>query len=361
MKIVHLIHSLRGGGIQNFILSLAPEQVKTKNDVTVIVIDKYDSDYCYHLHNLLTEHNAKVIKLNKIRGSKLSLIKAIRSCQSYIKAIKPDIINTHSEIAHLYGGLISICTNTPQVITVHNAPEIWNNVLKIICKNKPLIFCSQAAFKLRQQESKLMTSIDNGISRDIIHSNHVTNLRKEFNLEEDNKVIILAGSLRPQKNYHFLIDIIQNLSNNKYHFFICGGGKIDEGNINPNDFKQYNNIHFLGLRSDVSAIENGADLFLSCAKFEGLPIAVLEAYFNGIPCVLSPIEQHKKIAGVAKVWIPNSFTGKEFVRSINEALNCTLDHDTIYQERKKQIEYYSIERTANKYMDFYKKVIENEK
>ena len=140
------------------------------------------------------------------------------------------------------------------------------------------------------------------------------------------------------------------------HFCICGGN-YGTGYIDINKFNEYkSNIHFLGLRSDVSSIENGADLFLSCSTFEGLPIAVLEAFFNGIPCVLSPILQHKKIAsGVYATYIPKSFDGKDFAETILLALEERENHELIYQKRRKEIEQFSISETTKKYIDFYEK------
>lgn len=54
MKIIHICNCLRGGGIQNFLLSLLPEQAKQKHQVTLIVIEKYDYEYCEHLEYILT-------------------------------------------------------------------------------------------------------------------------------------------------------------------------------------------------------------------------------------------------------------------------------------------------------------------
>lgn len=358
MKIVHIVHSLRGGGIQNFLLSLASEQVKTGDKVTIIVIDKFDSEYCSNLEKILLTHKVNVYRLNKVRGNKLSLLKAIYRCVRIICNINPDIVNTHSGIGHLYGGIATLITSIPQVVTVHNAPEKWSKALSLLCKNKPIIFCSQAAYELREQESPLMTAIDNGISRDIVHSKEIIDLRTEYKLKKDDKIIVLVGSLRPQKNYIFIKDIVNLMENDSYHFFICGGGAAKECIDEIEVLKQCNNIHFLGLRNDVSAIENAADLFLSCAKFEGLPIAVLEAYFNGIPCVLSPIEQHMKISDVDYVWIPKKFTATEFVNSIRQALKeQKLEHNLIYEKRKKQIAYYSIKRAAQEYKTFYEKIL----
>lgn len=357
MKIIHICNCLRGGGIQNFLLSLLPAQAKQKHQVTLIVIEKYDYEYCEHLERILIDYNINVVRLNKIRNNKYSMFKTILKCRDIVKKIKPDIVNTHGEMSHEYGAIAVFAQNAKQIITIHNAPEIWSIPLIILCSKKPLIFCSHAAYTMRTQNSKTMIPIDNGISRDIVHSKKIVDLRKELGLSSSDKIIISVGSLRPQKNYIFIKQIIDDIKDETLHFCICGGN-YGTGYINIEEFKDYPNIHCLGLRSDVSAIENGADLFLSCSTFEGLPIAVLEAYFNGIPCVLSPIPQHKNISSVYKVLLPKSFEPSAFSESIKEALKNKESHDDIYKARISQIEQFSITKTCNEYISFYHKVLE---
>ena len=357
MRILHITNCLRGGGIQNFLLSLLPEQVKQGHEVTLIVIERYDYDYCRHLDSILTSNGVKVICLDKIRHNKKSMLYTVLACRKLTKKMKPDIVNTHGIMAHVYGAVSVMGKQFPQVITVHNAPEPWPLSCRLLCNDKPLIFCSSSAFDMRQQNATKMVAIDNGISLDIVRSNVSVDLKKELSLKYSDKVIVLVGSLRPQKNYEFLKDIVDEAKDPSLHFCVCGGN-YGEGYIQASVFNGYEkNIHLLGLRSDVSAIENCADLFLSCAKFEGLPIAVLEAYFNGIPCVLSPIPQHKNIANVYKVYIPDSFNASAFVATINMALSEKEDHQAIYEKRQKQIAKYSISEACTKYIDFYNEII----
>lgn len=53
MEIVHITNCLRGGGVQNFLLSLLPEQVRQGHMVELIFIERYSYDYCYHLESIL--------------------------------------------------------------------------------------------------------------------------------------------------------------------------------------------------------------------------------------------------------------------------------------------------------------------
>lgn len=356
MRILHIAQSLLGGGVQNLLLSLLPEQVKMGDEVGLIVIDRYSRDYCYEMEKKLTERGVQVFLLDKTVGSKLSFVTTLVKCCRIVGKFNPDILNSHTTLPDIYGAVSLMFSNVPQIITVHNGPEPWGLLNNLLNRNAPLIFCSQSAYELRLQKNKDITAIDNGVSEEIVHSHKTVDLRKELGLEDTAKIIVSVGSLRPQKNYTLLKDIVKELNNPDIHFCICGGN-YGKGYIEESEFAEYkNNIHFMGLRADVSQIENGSDLFLSCAKFEGLPIAVLEAFFNGIPCVLSPIPQHEKIVkGVDAVFIPNSFEAKDFAKAIVNALDNKLTHNEIYKKRKNIIGQFSISETARRYKDFYVK------
>lgn len=360
MKILHFTSCLLGGGIQNFLVSLLPEQVKLGHKVCLVVIEKYTDNYCITLESKLTERGVSVINLGKIRHNKISLFKTLFAAKEIVKNWKPDIINPHGAMCDYYAKIASWGTKAIQIDTVHNGPELWGIVNKTLNSKDPLIFCSQAAYELRVQKNQDIIAIDNGISREIIHSLDIVDLRKEFNLVQTDKVIVSVGSLRPQKNYTLLKEIVDKLNDSSYHFFVCGGN-YGSGYVDIKEFDNYKDtIHFLGLRSDISQIENGADLFLSCASFEGLPIAVLEAFFNGIPCILSPIPQHQKIAaGVKQVYIPTSFNADDFVKTIKEAVKNIPTHEEIYDSRQNALSPYSISETAKKYISFYEKHLKN--
>lgn len=361
MNIVHIANCLQGGGIQNFLLSLLPEQVILGHQVTLIVIEKNTYDYCDMLEQKMREHGVQVVNLQKKRGNKASFVQTIFACRKVIKNIRPNVVNTHGEMSHLYGAFSTWCMPYLHVITIHNGPECWNLPNKLLNVCKPLIYCSDAAYDMRVQRNKNIITINNGVSANLIKTTHVVDLRKLLHLHNNDKIVILVGSLRPQKNYEFLKEISDKLQNPNIHFCICGGN-YGVGYIDKSVFDEYSNIHCLGLRSDVSAIENGSDLFLSCAKFEGLPIAVLEAFFNGIPCVLSPIEQHRRIIkGVDACIIPRDFSAEAFAKSILEGLAIKETHLHIAENRASAIDKFSISYAAKKYIDFYQKNIRNGK
>jgi glycosyltransferase involved in cell wall biosynthesis len=46
-------------------------------------------------------------------------------------------------------------------------------------------------------------------------------------------------------------------------------------------------VRFLGVRSDVPALMQAADVFVFPSLFEGLPVTMIEAQAAGLPCVKS--------------------------------------------------------------------------
>lgn len=366
MKIVHMLPSLKGGGIQNLIFSLAPEQKNLGNDITIIVTDEDNNNYSNAKKKQLEESGIKIYNLNRIVSDKLSFFSALNKCRKIIKKITPDIVNTHGVICHIIGSLSTKGLKTVHCCTIHSAPEHWSYLVKIIVGKKPLIFCSDSALTLRGQTGSQMIAINNGINVNLARTDIIVDLRDELNLASEDKLVILVGSQRPPKNYPFLIKIVERLKNPHIHFCICGGnykvtnsgGTNNKNYISTEIFEQYSNIHLLGIRDDVPEILNGSNIYLSCSIKEGLPISALEAFFAGIPCVLSPIIQHISISeGIQECYIPKKFDEDSFIEAIGKALASKKTHTEIYNERETALQKFTIAKCAKKYIDFYSGLI----
>lgn len=113
--------------------------------------------------------------------------------------------------------------------------------------------------------------------------------RKQYNLEE-NFVIGNVARFVYQKNHEFLIDVFAELVKRipRSRLVLIGDGELRkdiEYKVKQLDIE--NKVIFLGKRNDVNNWYQAMDVFCLPSRFEGLPIAVVEAQVAGLPCVIS--------------------------------------------------------------------------
>lgn len=113
-------------------------------------------------------------------------------------------------------------------------------------------------------------------------------LRKQYNYDEKDFILIYPAELTKRKNQGLLISIVAELvrkySNVK--LLLVGSG------INEPIYKQLSSeldltdyVHFLGYRNDVVNLLQMSDVLFASSKNEGLPVNIIEALATGLPVV----------------------------------------------------------------------------
>lgn len=115
-------------------------------------------------------------------------------------------------------------------------------------------------------------------------------VRKELNLQTDTFAIIQTGRFCNVKNHEFSVKLINEYlkKNKNTKLFFAGSGPEEEKILQLVKEKHLdNNVCFLGVRKDINRILQGMDLFFMPSKYEGLPVALIEAQAASIPCIVS--------------------------------------------------------------------------
>lgn len=114
-------------------------------------------------------------------------------------------------------------------------------------------------------------------------------LRSKLGL--DNKFVIgNIGRMVLQKNQHFLLHVFAHISNENPNAFLL---LIGDGELMPQLKKEAkelgldNKILFTGIKSNISELLNVMDVFVLPSLYEGLPLVLIEAQANGLPCIIS--------------------------------------------------------------------------
>lgn len=179
-------------------------------------------------------------------------------------------------------------------------------------------------------------------------------LRKQMGLS--NKVVIgNVGSLKPQKNQKYLLEIFAQLlkistDKEKYRLLIVGDGNLKEELVNyasKLNISKY--VSFLGQRNDVEQLLQVMDIFVLPSLYEGLPVIGIEAQAAGLPCLFS--DEITKEVDICNTTFISLNEKSEWINSILDTVDFARKDTTLQVERKG----YNIANEAEKLIDFYEK------
>ena len=129
-----------------------------------------------------------------------------------------------------------------------------------------------------------------------------TELRKKYNVDISQKVLIHVGHFYAPKNQFFLIEIMKCLREENCLLLMAGDGPLyDEFRQRVCGENLEANIKCLGLRTDVAQLLKLSDCMLLPSIYEGLPVVAVEAQAVGCHCLLSDVITRQADLGLGLV------------------------------------------------------------
>jgi len=371
MKVAQFIYSLGAGGAETLVKELACQLRKQGHEVTILLLDKFkETPYEQKALKHLKDADVSVINLGRSPGS--AGIKSFFKLAKSVNIGKFDILHSHLTITDIMAWFMCryFFKNIRHISTIHNSviprrgfiAAIW----RYCQRHTTTVFCSQAAMRANAGILGSATFINNGIiaSKYEEVKDLGTKTRSMLGIPHNAPIIINVARIAEQKNQLILIKAIQKLRGKvpELQCIICGDGPDRpelEAYIKEHGLTDA--VHLLGIREDIPSLLMASDLFVSTSKWEGLPIAVLEAFFAGIFCVLSPIKEHIEIAqGVEGVKIyPQNNVGSlsKTIYPILSSIN--YDKSELRQKRKEILQPFSMDACADAYLDLYGCLVRN--
>lgn len=133
--------------------------------------------------------------------------------------------------------------------------------------------------------------VNNGIQTEkYVYDEEVRkNIRVQLGVE--NKIVIAnVGRLSEPKNHIFLLNVFAELKKNDLNTVLVLVGDGPEKERIENRIEELgigNSVMMLGLRQDVPQLLQSFDCFLMPSKWEGFPVALIEAEAAGLPAYVS--------------------------------------------------------------------------
>lgn len=274
-------------------------------------------------------------KIYRVVPKSKNLIQNYKEIKKIILSGEYDIVHAHADSGNAYilkiakecGVKVRISHSHNTNYTIENKVRIFlNNIQKQKIKKyaTDLWACSKLAAKWLYGKEGNVYIVNNAIEMEKYQYNENCRscIRKEYNLM-DNFVVGMVGRLGYQKNHDYAIDIISSLKKYipKVKLVICGDGELKAELIQKiNEKKVQNETLLTGQVDNVDEFYSAFDVLIMPSRFEGLPVSIVEAQCNGLPCVLSnKITKEVKITNNI-VYLPIKSTDiEQWCRAVIEA------------------------------------------
>ncbi len=198
-----------------------------------------------------------------------------------------------------FGTLAAREAGVPLVVATEHLPAfaVWGDKLsrkREINRHLDMVFAVSNSVRRAHLEAGLVFPfqievVENGVELPInFEDSGVTrqSVRDELGLSMETPLLLFCGRLVEQKDPHALFDSFALSNRTDAHLLVVGDGHLREHCENrAREVGVDNRVHFLGNRSDVARLMAGSDAFILPSRFEGLPLAVLEAMAAHLPVV----------------------------------------------------------------------------
>lgn len=307
IKILHIIKTLGLGGAEVNLLNLL--KAMDQNAFELHVAYSYGGE----LEPKFKEAGIKLCKYAEKdhRVKSLATIGIVARLAAYIRENKIAIVHTHTFSAHIWGSMAAKLTGCRIIEHVHDFRYLepndfarrrgFNNQYKFVKYFKNV--SDRVVVLTRQNREFLVTKgiypadrireYQNGIP---LHSlaNGSQKMREhvigKFNLPTDALVILTPIRIAPEKNADLIIRIAADTVKRvpRAVFLIAGDGPLYQETQNAIESAGLGkNIKLIGYHADISALLEGADIFLLPSFLELHSIAILEAMSKAVPVVVS--------------------------------------------------------------------------
>lgn len=235
-----------------------------------------------------------------------------------------DVVHTHLRTAHLLGVPAARAARRPVIATLHNVPSPGGGLRDRL---------EAATLRRADVVTAVSSTVADGHRRRLgftpeVIANPVPDLARGGGpapvRPPDRPLVVSVGRLHPQKGFDVLIDAVARLARDGRAplVWIMGTGaehrtlasRIGRAGLDGV-------IRLVGHRDDVPAVVAAADLFVLPSRWEGLPLALLEAVAVGTPVVATGVGEVPRLLDSGSAWLVPPGDPESLARAVAEALS----------------------------------------
>lgn len=250
-------------------------------------------------------------------GAWLHLARAVRRW-------RPDVLHTQLSRADWLGRVAGVCFGIPVVSTIQNVHSrmyraefgpvaarvgIWLDRITIPLAARLVAVSAAVADDLRRFGARAVDVIPNGIDIEELGCDVPrAEARRLMSIGEGEFAVVALSLLKPQKGIDLLVRAAECLGTRGAGMRVLVFGEGPErGRLEAMIRKPAPGgarVELRGWRPAARQWLRGADAFVMPSRWEGLPVALLEAMARGLPCVVTSVAGIEDIAvDGANAWV----------------------------------------------------------
>jgi glycosyltransferase involved in cell wall biosynthesis len=329
IRVLQLVENLGVGGAERLVLMLAMNSDPKRFEVIPCAIQE-SGPLADELKAAGIPHRTLGMSRHSVLTGPLfiaDLRRILAVLADTLRDLSIDIVHAHLTESTLLGIVAARQAGIPRVCTtVHNiifssersrlSPREWLlriAINQMFSRADRVIAVSDGVSKALRQNTKIpperILTIPNGVEAHGFRSRgDRDDLRQKLEIPADKLLAVTVGRLTKQKGYPYLLEGLALIPPKKRPLALIIGDGPDRNDLESKTkamgLKQ--NIRFLGIRRDVSALLATADIFVLPSLWEGLPLVLIEAMAAGLPAVVTAVGGNPEVVkdNISGILIP---------------------------------------------------------
>jgi len=213
--------------------------------------------------------------------------------------------------------------------------------------------------------NKNIVAIPTGVEENQFANPDRANIRKKYDVKDDEVLLFVMTRLTEEKNMEFLVDAVLEVlkKNNNAKFMICGDGDLKKKLIKKvADMELSDKVIFVGIVPDNEKKNYYAagDIFVYASKSETQGMVLTEAMYSGLPVVAVRATGIKDIVEEGKTGLLVLENKEEFSAAVQKLIDNESLRINFREEAKKVArEKYTSSVCARKMLEVYEKAIKD--
>lgn len=301
IRVAHLIDSLKVGGAQKLQVSFA--RAARGRDLSMTIISLANATDT----PVLEELGAIQVPIVTFPVKKLFNYEHLSKLYRFFRENDFDVLQTHLCAANILGPLIGRVCGIPVIATLHSAsfdPRFYKKGRYMLesrmLRHGATRIVGVGHVVAEANQSRVGNRRINVIPNAIVATGQSSTEERQHKRSEmlnsaphaDTVIFISVGRLSLPKAYPDLVHAFASVHSAQpaTKLVIVGSGQMhDELAALIRDLNLNDCVTLFGQRSDVAALLNAADVYVSSSHWEGLPVAILEAMSAGLPIVSTSV------------------------------------------------------------------------